>query len=192
VRITLRYLRITGVKSLLDECLAIDDTFRINRHETSSCVDDPVSLAECRVSLLEKITVLLADDHAIIRQGLCTLLETDGHFKVVAQARNGHEAVVMAQNLWPEVILMDIGMPVLNGLEATRQILAANSAAKVVILSAHSDDEYVECVITVGAAGFLEKQTAAEMLTEAIHEVVKGNRFFSPAIAKRMTNGKMP
>ena len=77
-------------------------------------------------------------------------------------------------------------MPVLNGLEATRQILAANPAAKVLILSAHSDDEYIERMNEAGVAGFLEKQTSAEILTKAIREVAKGGTFFSPAIAKRM------
>jgi DNA-binding NarL/FixJ family response regulator len=139
---------------------------------------------------LKKITVLLADDHAVVRRGFWTLLETDGHFKVVGQARNGQEAVKKARTLRPDVILMDIALPVLNGLQATRQILAANPAAKVLILSAYSDDEYIECMTTVGAVGFLEKQTAAKILTKAIHEVVNGHRFFSPSIAKRMTNGK--
>jgi DNA-binding NarL/FixJ family response regulator len=142
------------------------------------------------VSRLTKITVLLVEDHAIVRQGLCALLNADGHFSMVGQARNGREAVEMAQTLLPDVILMDIAMPVLNGLEATRQILAANPAAKVLILSAHSDDEYVERMTAVGAAGFLEKQTSGEILTKAIREVAKGNLFFSPAIAKRMANGK--
>ncbi len=141
------------------------------------------------MSPLKKITVLLADDHAVIRRSLRELLE-EGQIKVVGQARNGREAVTMARTLRPDVILMDIAMPVLNGLQATRQILAANPAAKVLILSAHSDDAYIERMTTVGAVGFLEKQTAAEFLTEAIREVVKGRRFFSAAIAKRMTNGK--
>lgn len=96
----------------------------------------------------------------------------------------------MAQTLRPEVILMDIAMPVLNGFEATRQILAANPAAKVLILSAHSDNAYIEGMTAVGAVGFLEKQTATEILAQAICEVAKGHRFFSPAIAKRMAHGK--
>ena len=92
----------------------------------------------------------------------------------------------MAQTLRPDVILMDIAMPVLNGLEATRQILVANPAAKVVVLSAHSDDVYVERMNEAGVVGFLEKQTSAEILTKAIHEVVAGRTFFSPSIAKRL------
>ena len=140
--------------------------------------------------LLKKITVLLAEDHAVVRQGLRTLLESEGHSEVVGQAQTGREAVDLAASLHPDVILMDIAMPVLNGLEATRQILAANPAAKVLILSAHSDDEYIERMTAVGVAGFLEKQTSAEVLTSAIQEVAKGKTFFSPAIAKRMVDGR--
>ena len=132
------------------------------------------------------ISVLLAEDHAIVRQGLCALLNADGHFLMVGEARHGREAVEMAKALRPDVILMDIAMPGLNGLEATRQILAADPVAKVIILSAHSDDAYVERMDAAGAAGFLEKQTSADILTKAIREVVKGNRFFSPSIAKRL------
>jgi DNA-binding NarL/FixJ family response regulator len=140
---------------------------------------------------LKQITVLLAEDHAIVRQGLCALLNADGNFEIVGQARTGREAVEMASSLQPQVILMDIAMPVLNGLEATRQILAANPVARVVILSAHSDDEYIERTRAAGVAGFLEKQTSAEILTKAIREVAGGNSFFSPSIAKRLsTQGK--
>jgi len=134
------------------------------------------------------ITVLLAEDHAIMRQGLSALLNADGHFTIVGGARTGREAVKLAQTLRPDIILMDIAMPVLNGLEATRQILAADPKAKVIILSAHSDDEYVERMNNAGAVGFLEKQTSAEILTKAIREVFKGNTFFSPSIAKRLHN----
>ena len=141
-------------------------------------------------NLMKKITVLMVDDNALVRKGLCTLLETEGNSEVVGQARNGREAVKMAHTLRPDVILMDIAMPVLNGFEATLQILAANPAAKVLILSAHSDDAYVERGVAVGALGFLEKQTASENLAEAIREVAKGSFFFSPAIAKRRANGK--
>jgi DNA-binding NarL/FixJ family response regulator len=134
----------------------------------------------------KKITILLAEDHAIVRQGLRNLLETEGHFEVVGQAQTGREAVEMAATLKPDVILMDIAMPILNGLEATRQILAADPSARVLILSAHSDDEYIEHMTAVGVSGFLEKQTSAEILTKAVHEVAKGKTFFSPAIAKRI------
>ena len=142
------------------------------------------------MSPAKKITVLLAEDHAVVRQGLRTLLESEGHFAVVGQAETGREAIALAASLRPDVILMDIAMPVLNGLEATRQIVAANPKAKVLMLSAHSDDEYVERTTAVGAVGFLEKQTSAEILSRAIQEVAKGNAFFSPAIAKRRADVK--
>ena len=134
----------------------------------------------------QPITILLAEDHAIVRQGLIALLKSDGSFSLVGEAKNGREAVSLALSLRPDVILMDIAMPVLNGLEATRQILAAQPAAKVIVLSAHSDDVYVEKMIEAGVAGFLEKQSSAEILTKAIHEVAKGRIFYSPAIARRL------
>lgn len=137
----------------------------------------------------KKITVLLAEDHVIVRQGLSALLKADDQFKTVGEARTGREAVELARTLQPDVILMDIAMPVLNGLDATKQILTANPAARVLILSAHSDDVYVERMIAAGAAGFLEKQSSAEILTKAILEIAKGRPFFSPAIAKRLANG---
>ena len=138
------------------------------------------------MSTPKPITILLAEDHAIVRQGLIALLKLDGSFQLVGEAKTGREAVALAQSLRPDIILMDIAMPVLNGLEATRQIRAANPAAKVIVLSAHSDEVYVEKMIEAGVAGFLEKQSSAEILTKAIHEVAKGRSFFSPAIARRL------
>src|SRR6187551_1297594 len=126
------------------------------------------------------ITLLMAEDHAVVRQGLCALLNIDGGFKIVGEARTGREAVTMARTLKPDVILMDIAMPILNGLEATRQILTANPAARIIILSAHTDDVYVDRMIEVGVAGFLEKQTSADILTKAIREVAGGKTYFSP------------
>src|SRR5579871_59542 len=131
------------------------------------------------VSVGKPITILLAEDHCIMREGLTALLEADGAFTLVGQARTGREAVDLAKSLRPDVILMDIAMPVLNGLEATRQILAGNPAAKVLILSAHSDHEYIERVNAVGALGYMEKQMPKEMLTKAIREVAKGIPFVS-------------
>jgi DNA-binding NarL/FixJ family response regulator len=132
------------------------------------------------------ITVLVAEDHSIVREGLCGLLEASGQFQILGQARTGREAVDMAVQLRPDVILMDIGMPVLNGIDATRKILEENPKARVLILSAYSDDLHVGRVDEAGAAGFLEKQTSVEILTEAIREVANKRPFISPAIAKRM------
>jgi len=140
------------------------------------------------VSLNPPITVLLAEDHAIVREGLRTLLEAEADLQVVGDAANGRLAVEMVGRLHPHVVVMDIAMPLLNGLEATRQILRASPATRVLILSAHSDDAYVEQVIAFGAAGYLIKQTAANVLPKAIREVHKGNTFFSPAIAKGLAH----
>jgi len=138
------------------------------------------------MSTRKKITIVLAEDHAVVRQGLSALLNADGHFEIVGGARTGREAVELALTLKPDVILMDIAMPVLNGLEATRQILAARPAAKILILSAHSDDAYIKRMCAAGVAGFLEKQTSAEILTQAIREVAAGRTFFSPSITRRL------
>jgi DNA-binding NarL/FixJ family response regulator len=138
------------------------------------------------MNALRKITILLAEDHLIVRQGLCALLDLEGHFEIVGEARTGREAVVMAKVLRADVIVMDIAMPVLNGLEATRQILAADPQAKILVLSAHCDDEYVERMTAAGARGFVEKQTSAQVLAEAVRELARGNTFYSPSIAKRL------
>ena len=132
------------------------------------------------------ITVLLAEDHAVVREGLKSLLAAENDIVVVAEAQNGRQAVEKTKALRPAVVVMDIAMPLLNGLEATRQILKAFPATKVVILSAHGDDEYVEQAVALGAFGYLVKQTSALVLANAIREVHKGNTFFSPSILKRI------
>jgi DNA-binding NarL/FixJ family response regulator len=132
------------------------------------------------------ITVMLAEDHLIVRQGLCALLNADPAFRIIGEAHNGIEAVAMAAVLKPDVILMDIAMPRLNGLEATQRILAENPAAKIVILSAHSDEAYIERMSAAGVAGFLEKQTSAEILTKALREVALGRTYFSSSVTKRL------
>jgi len=131
------------------------------------------------------ITVLLAEDHVIVREGLRALLKLESDIQVVGEAENGREAVAMASKLTPDVIVMDIAMPQLNGLEATRQILHANPGTKVLVLSAHGDDAYVEQVMALGAAGYLIKQTAAHVLAAAIREVHQGKPFYSPSISER-------
>jgi DNA-binding NarL/FixJ family response regulator len=135
---------------------------------------------------MKQITVLLAEDHMIVREGLRALLEAEGDIAVVGEAQTGRQAVQLAKRLRPEVVVMDIAMPLLNGLEATRQIRKAVPATKVLILSAHSDDEYIRQVVLLGAAGYLIKQTSADLLSRAIREVQKGNLFFSPSIADRL------
>ncbi|HBA84150.1 MAG TPA: DNA-binding response regulator [Verrucomicrobia bacterium] len=134
---------------------------------------------------MKRITVLLAEDHMIVREGLRKLLESESDIEIVGEAATGRQAVEMTRKLRPSVIVMDVAMPLLNGLDATRQIRQIIPDAKVLILSAHSDDAYVERATALGASGYLIKQTSAHFLSEAIREVQKGNAFFSPSIAKR-------
>jgi DNA-binding NarL/FixJ family response regulator len=134
----------------------------------------------------KRITVLLADDHTVVRQGLRALLVVEGDIEIVGEADTGRQAVQLAKKLVPDVIVMDIAMPLLNGLEATRQITKQLPASRVLILSSYSDDEYVQQLTEAGAAGYLVKQTAANDLLKAIREAHRGNAFFSPSIAKRL------
>ena len=137
---------------------------------------------------MKKITVLLADDHIVVRQGLRILLEAEEEIKVIGEADNGRETVQMTKKLKPDVVVLDVAMPVMNGLEATRQIAREVPGTKILVLSSYSDEEYVQQLIEEGAIGYLVKQTAADDLLKAIREAVKGNAFFSPSISKRLLN----
>ncbi len=137
---------------------------------------------------MKRITVLLAEDHRIVREGFRSLLKHEPDIEVVGEAETGRQAVQLARKLRPAVIVMDIAMPLLNGLEATRQIRKDVADTKVLILSAHSDDAYIEQMAALGASGFLIKQSSAHELATAIREVEKGNSFFSPSIGKRVRN----
>ena len=135
---------------------------------------------------MKRITVLLAEDHQMVREGFRSLLEHERDIEVVGEAANGRQAVQLTRKLRPAVVVMDIAMPLLNGLEATRQIRKELPDTKVLFLSAHSDDVYVDHVTVLGATGFLLKQTSSENLATAIREVQKGNSFFSHPISKRV------
>ena len=148
---------------------------------------------------MNKIKVLLADDHTVVREGLRALLEATPDIAVVGEADTGRRAVQLAQTLQPDVVVMDVVMPQLNGVEATRQILRECPGCKVLVLSSYSDDEKVAQLIEHGATGFLVKQAASNDLVKAIRETRKGNAFFSPCISRRlldqcrdsMTKGKV-
>jgi DNA-binding NarL/FixJ family response regulator len=135
---------------------------------------------------MPSISVLLVDDHNIVRQGLKALLTAEPDITILAEAQTGREAVGLASKLRPDVVVMDLAMPLLNGWEATRQILKALPSAKIVVLSTYDSEEHIQQAIAAGAAAYLIKQTAAADLVKAIREVKKGNAFFSPTIAQRL------
>lgn len=132
------------------------------------------------------ITVLLAEDHTIVREGFRKMLELENDLEVVGEAQDGRQAVALVKKLGPAVVLMDIAMPLLNGLEATRQVLKAAPATRVIMLSAHNDDAYVQNAIESGAVGFLLKQASSHVVCDAIREVQKGKTFFCPEISRRL------
>ncbi|MBN1113989.1 MAG: response regulator transcription factor [Oligoflexia bacterium] len=132
------------------------------------------------------IKVLLAEDHTVVRQGIRSLLESEKDISVIGEAQTGREAVKLAEQLRPSVILMDIGMPLLNGTEATRQILKVLPDCRILILSAHDDSELIEQVYAAGAYGYLLKHNSSDMLAAAIREVYKGKKFFSQSVFKRL------
>jgi len=135
---------------------------------------------------MKRITILLADDHTVVREGIRRMLELENDFQVVGEAQDGRQAIAMVNQLRPDVALMDIAMPWLNGIEATRQILKTVPATKVIILSAHNDDAYITDATRCGAAGFLLKQNSARVVGEAIRQVQNGNTFFGAAVARRL------
>jgi DNA-binding NarL/FixJ family response regulator len=131
-----------------------------------------------------KIRILIVDDHAVVREGLCALLRSEEDMEVVGEAHEGRQGVALALKTVPHVVLMDLSMPVLNGLDATRAILKRLPATRVLVLSSYRDHECVQKVIQSGAAGYLTKQTAAGELCRAIREVCRGRQFYTPDIAK--------
>ncbi len=130
-----------------------------------------------------KIRVLLADDHTILRKGVRMLIDSQRDMEVVGEARTGYAAIEEARRLRPDVIVMDVSMPDLNGIEATRQICDEASAPKVVALSMHKDSVYVREILRAGARGYLLKESEDEDLLKAIRSVYRGEAFLSPAIS---------
>ena len=133
---------------------------------------------------MEIIRVLVADDHTILRDGIRSLLDEDPNIVVVGEAENGQAAVKMACQLEPDVVLMDIAMPILNGLEATRQIKRDLPRVKVLILSMYDDDAYIQQALTYGAMGYILKDASASELLSAIYTVHKGEAVLSPPITR--------
>ena len=126
--------------------------------------------------------IIIADDHKIIREGLKALLEKEEKFEVVAEAQNGLATVRLAQKLKPDIVIMDIGMPDMNGIEATREIVSANKNIKVVALSMHSDRRFVLQMLQAGASGYLLKESAFEELVMSLEAVASGQQYLSPKV----------
>jgi DNA-binding NarL/FixJ family response regulator len=134
------------------------------------------------------IRVLLADDHTLVRAGLRSLLQGLSGVEVVGEAGDGHEAVRLAETLHPEVVLLDIGMPGLNGLEAARRLGTASPSTRVLILSMHNAEEYVLRALRSGCAGYLLKGSAVSELEIAVRAVARGDIYLSPAVSKQVVD----
>ena len=137
------------------------------------------------------VRILLADDHGVVRKGLRFLLERQPGMEVVGEAGDGREATRLAESLTPDIVIMDIAMPLLNGIEATAQIVKRDPKIGVIILSMHSDEDYLLSALNAGAKGYLLKDSAEVDLVRAIQAVMRGTPFFSPEIAKTMLEDYM-
>ena len=133
------------------------------------------------------ITVLLVDDHAIVREGVRMILESAEEVQVVGEAADGHDAVLKAQELCPNVVLLDIALPVLSGAGAAREILSRRPKTRILVLTTYADFNVVRSLIDAGASGYLTKDVASEQLLTAIREVYRGHTFFSPAVSKAIS-----
>lgn len=133
---------------------------------------------------MNTVRILIAEDHTIVRKGLCSLLKNEKDIDVIGEAENGKEAIKQVEELNPDVVVMDISMPLLNGLDATRQIKKRFPEVKVLVLTVHSNEEYISEILKAGASGYIVKKAAPEELVAAIHAISRGNSFLSPSVSK--------
>jgi len=139
---------------------------------------------------MNKISVLIVDDHTILREGLRSLLNQKSDIEVISEADNGQDAIKKVNELNPDIIIMDLDMPVLNGVDSTRIICKEHPGSKIIILSMYPDHEYVQASLTAGACGFVVKETAADELIEAVRLVNQGKAYFSPSVSKLIIESK--
>lgn len=138
---------------------------------------------------MKRIMVLIVDDHTLVREGIRSLLTLAEDIEIVGEATNGEEAIEKAKELLPDVVLMDLAMPITGGLEATRRISRELSATKVLVLTQYDDTDYVGPAIAAGARGFVTKMTSSSELTSAIHAIYQGESFLSPSAAATLIEG---
>lgn len=138
------------------------------------------------------IKVLIAEDHDVVREGLKILISADSGIEIAGEASNGATAVRLARKLQPDVVLMDLAMPKVNGLQATREILRQAPGSKVLVLSAYKDDETLRKVLAAGVSGYITKHSAADELLTAIRELGRGNSYFSSAVCAKVKTRQMP
>ena len=138
------------------------------------------------------IRILIADDHGVVAEGLKQLVEAESDMQVVALVGDGREAVQQARDTQPDVVLMDLSMPELNGADATRAILERDPRCRVIVLSMYAEREYVRRALKAGASGYLTKESASRQLVEAIRKVVAGGAFISAEVAQQLALGAMP
>lgn len=138
--------------------------------------------------IMEKIRILLADDHVLVRKGIITMLESEDDLEVVGEANNGKEALELTKQLNPDLLILDIRMPEMNGLEAAEKLHEQNMPTKTLILSMHDSDDYVLQALQAGAYGYLLKDTEKNEFIKAIHQVYKGNKYFSGAVSNTLAS----
>jgi two-component system, NarL family, response regulator LiaR len=138
---------------------------------------------------MDKIRVLITDDHAILRDGIRSLLERQDDIEVIGEASNGREAVALTGELKPDLVLMDVAMPEMNGLEATRQIKSLYPEVRVLILTQHDDREYIEPALQAGASGYVLKRSGGREVLSAIYQVYESGAFLEPSVARQVMDG---
>jgi RNA polymerase sigma factor (sigma-70 family) len=140
---------------------------------------------------MKKIRILIADDHGVVRKGLRLQLEQHSDFEVIGEANNGREAIMLVDELSPDIVIMDIAMPNLNGIQAAAQIVKKNPQVGIIVLSMHSDETYLTRTLAAGAKGYLLKENAEVDLERAVRLVAQGKPYFSPAIASALLEDYM-
>jgi DNA-binding NarL/FixJ family response regulator len=138
---------------------------------------------------MDKLRIILAEDHITVREGIKMLIDSQTNMEVIGEAGNGEEAIILVQELDPDVIVMDISMPGLNGLKATKKIKRICPEAKILTLTRHKDDSYLQQLIQAGVSGYVLKQSASSELIHAIQHIAKGNNYIDPALTKKVFGG---